>query len=34
MVHEGIEKYDDVAGVIRKYYLNPEEMYNRARYEK
>jgi flagellar protein FlaI len=33
MVRENIRNYKDVADVIRKYYLNPEEIYNRARFE-
>jgi flagellar protein FlaI len=33
MVRENIRNYEDVADVIRKYYLNPEEIYNRARFE-
>jgi flagellar protein FlaI len=33
MVRKNIRNYEDVADVIRKYYLNPEEIYNRARFE-
>lgn len=33
MAHKSIRSHDDVADVIRKYYLNPEEIYNRARFE-
>jgi flagellar protein FlaI len=33
MVRENIKDYANVADVIRKYYLNPEEIYNRARFE-
>jgi flagellar protein FlaI len=33
MVRKGIKSYDDVADVVRSYYLNPEEIYNRARIE-
>jgi flagellar protein FlaI len=33
MVRRNIKNYDDVADVVRKYYLNPEEIYNRTRLE-
>jgi flagellar protein FlaI len=33
MARRGIKSYDDVADVIRRYYLNPGEIYNRARFE-
>jgi len=33
MVRKNIRNYEDVADVIRKYCLNPEEIYNRARFE-
>jgi flagellar protein FlaI len=33
MARRGIKSYDDVAEVIRRYYLNPGEIYNRARFE-
>jgi flagellar protein FlaI len=33
MVRENIKDYANVADIIRKYYLNPEEIYNRARFE-
>ncbi len=33
MVHNNIKSYDDVADVVRKYYLNPNDVYNRARLE-
>ena len=31
MVHENIKSYNDVADVVRGYYLNPNDVYNRAR---
>lgn len=33
MVHKNIKNYDDVADVVRRYYLNPNDVYNRARLE-
>ena len=33
MVRKGVRGYEDVAAVIREYCLNPEEIYNRARFE-
>ena len=33
MVHKNIKSYDDVADVVRRYYLNPNDVYNRARLE-
>ena len=33
MVHRNIKSYDDVADVVRRYYINPDEVYNRARLE-
>jgi flagellar protein FlaI len=33
MVRKGVRSYEDVADVIRKYYVNPEEIYNRARFD-
>jgi flagellar protein FlaI len=33
MTRRGIKSYDDVADVIRRYYLNPGDIYNRARFE-
>lgn len=33
MARKNVKGYDDVADVVRKYYLNPEEIYNRARLE-
>jgi flagellar protein FlaI len=33
MVHKNIKSYDDVANVVRRYYLSPNDVYNRARLE-
>jgi flagellar protein FlaI len=33
MARRNIKSYDDVANVVRMYYLNPEEIHNRARME-
>jgi len=33
MVRRNIKNYDDVANVVRRYYLNPNDVYNRARLE-
>jgi len=33
MVCKDIKDYDDVADVVRRYYLNPNDVYNRARME-
>jgi flagellar protein FlaI len=33
MVHKNIRSYDEVAGVVRRYYADPSEVYNRARLE-
>ncbi len=33
MAHKNIKNYDDVADIVRKYYLNPNEVCNRARLE-
>jgi flagellar protein FlaI len=33
MSRKNIKKYDEVASVVRKYYLNPDEVYNDARLE-
>jgi len=33
MARKKIKSYDEVAGIVRKYYLNPNEVYNRARLE-
>jgi hypothetical protein len=33
MARKNIKSYDEVAGIVRKYYLNPNEVYNRARLE-
>jgi flagellar protein FlaI len=33
VAHKGLKSYDEVAEVIRRYYLNPGEIYNRARFE-
>ena len=33
MVREDIKSYNDVADVVREYYLNPNDVYNRARLE-
>jgi flagellar protein FlaI len=33
MVCRGMKSHDEVADVIRRYYLNPGEIYNRARFE-
>jgi flagellar protein FlaI len=33
MTRRNIKSYDDVADVVRKYYLNPAEIFNRARLE-
>jgi flagellar protein FlaI len=33
MARKNIKSYDEVAGIVRKYYLNPNEVYNKARLE-
>jgi flagellar protein FlaI len=33
MVRQNIKSYDDVADVVRRYYLNPNDVYNRVRLE-
>jgi flagellar protein FlaI len=33
MVRKNIRNYEDVASIVRKYYLNPNDVYNRARLE-
>jgi flagellar protein FlaI len=33
MVQKNIKNYDDVADIVRRYYLNPNDVYNRARME-
>jgi flagellar protein FlaI len=33
MFRKNIKKYDEVASVVRKYYLNPDEVYSEARLE-
>jgi len=33
MAHTNIKSYGDVADVVRRYYLNPNDVYNRARLE-
>jgi flagellar protein FlaI len=33
MLHKRIKNYDQVANIVRKYYLNPNDVYNRARLE-
>jgi flagellar protein FlaI len=33
MVHKNIKNYDDVADIVRKYYINPNDVYNIARRE-
>jgi flagellar protein FlaI len=33
MVHRNIKRYEDVANVVRRYYLNPNDVYNKARLE-
>jgi len=33
MAHKSIKSYDDVADVVRKYYLNPNDIYSKARLE-
>jgi len=33
MVQKNIKSYDDVADIVRRYYLNPNDVYNRARME-
>lgn len=33
MMHRKIKSYEDVADVVRRYYLNPNDVYNRARLE-
>jgi len=33
MFHKNIKSYDDVADVVRRYYINPNDVYNRARLE-
>jgi hypothetical protein len=33
MVQKNIKSYDDVADVVRRYYLNPNDVYNIARLE-
>ncbi len=33
MVHRKIKSYEDVADILRRYYLDPNEVYNRARLE-
>ncbi|MCW4005168.1 MAG: type II/IV secretion system ATPase subunit [Candidatus Bathyarchaeota archaeon] len=32
MARKGLKDYDEVSGVIRKYYVNPGEIYNKARF--
>jgi flagellar protein FlaI len=34
MVRKGIRSYEEVAGIIRRYYTDPNDIYNRARLEK
>jgi flagellar protein FlaI len=33
MVHKNIKNYDEVANIVRRYYINPNDVYNRARME-
>jgi len=33
MVHKKIKSYSDVAGVVRRYYLDSDDAYNMARLE-
>jgi len=33
MAHKNVKSYDDVADVVRKYYLNPNDIYSKARLE-
>ncbi|NIO36992.1 hypothetical protein GTO27_04740, partial [Candidatus Bathyarchaeota archaeon] len=33
MARRNIKSYDDVAGIVRRYYLNPNDVYNKARLE-
>lgn len=33
MVHKGFKTYDEIAEVIRRFYINPAEIYNKARFE-
>ena len=34
MCEIGIENYEDVISIIRNYYLDPKEIYRRAKFEK
>ena len=31
MIHKRVKSYEEVADIVRNYYINPEEVYNRAR---
>lgn len=33
MTRKDLKNYDEIAGIIRKYYVNPAEIYNKARFE-
>ncbi len=33
MVRKGLKDYEEIAGVIRRYYVNPGEIYNKARFD-
>jgi archaeal flagellar protein FlaI len=33
MVHKKLESYDEIADIIRRYYVNPAEIYNKARFD-
>ncbi|MCX8151239.1 MAG: type II/IV secretion system ATPase subunit [Candidatus Bathyarchaeota archaeon] len=33
LVHKGFKTYDEISEVIRRFYINPAEIYNKARFE-